>query len=63
MNLRHGLIAALLFFATAVSGPAPADESPRPATFSTLVTTELNIEGLTGDEPSAATTLPMTPEK
>jgi hypothetical protein len=40
MDLRHGLIAALLFFSTAVSGPAPADDGfSRPATFSTLITT------------------------
>ena len=50
MNTRHGLIAAILLFSSAVSAPAAADEFPRPATFSTLVTTDVNIEGLTGDD-------------
>jgi sugar lactone lactonase YvrE len=50
MSTRHGLIAAILPFLCAVSAPAAADEFPRPATFSTLVTTDVNIEGLTGDD-------------
>jgi sugar lactone lactonase YvrE len=48
MNTRHGLIAAVLLVSSTV--PALADEFPRPATFSTLVTTELAIEGLTADD-------------
>jgi sugar lactone lactonase YvrE len=49
MNTRRGALAAA--FLMLVSAPAAADDDfPRPATFSTLATTELNIEGLTGDD-------------
>jgi sugar lactone lactonase YvrE len=48
MNARHGLIAAVLLVSSTV--PAIADEFPRSVTFSTLVTTELAIEGMTGDD-------------
>jgi sugar lactone lactonase YvrE len=49
MNTWRGVLATV--FLILVSAPAAADDSfPRPATFSTLATTELNIEGLTGDD-------------
>ncbi|HKB39838.1 MAG TPA: hypothetical protein VKD72_25610, partial [Gemmataceae bacterium] len=50
MNTRHGLIAAVLLFSSAVPAAAVADEFPQPATFSTLVKTDVAIEGLTGDD-------------
>ncbi len=50
MNTRHGLIAAILPFLCAVSAPAAADEFPGTASFSTLITTPLAIEGMTGDD-------------
>jgi sugar lactone lactonase YvrE len=52
MNTSNSLIALSLLFSGALSIPAAADDDgfPRPATFTTLVTTDLNIEGLTGDD-------------
>jgi hypothetical protein len=51
MNTRNTLIALSLLCWGALSIPAAADDGfPRPATFTTLVTTDLNIEGLTGDD-------------
>ncbi|MDV6343962.1 SMP-30/gluconolactonase/LRE family protein [Nitrosomonas sp. Is37] len=50
MKTRNILIALPLLFWGALSIPAMADEFPRSATFSSLVTTDLNIEGLTGDD-------------
>jgi sugar lactone lactonase YvrE len=50
MNTRNDLIAAILFCSSAISASAMADEFPAPASFSTLVTTNVNIEGLTGDD-------------
>lgn len=49
MNSWLGLLAAVSVIL--VSVPAAAQDGfPRPATFSTLATTDLNIEGLTGDD-------------
>ncbi len=50
MNMRNTLIALSLLFAGAPSIAAMADEFPRSATFFTLVTTDVAIEGLTGDD-------------
>jgi hypothetical protein len=51
MNTRNTLIALSLLCWGALSIPAAADDGfPRPATFTTLVTTDFNIEGLTGDD-------------
>lgn len=50
MNTRNTLIVLPLLFWGALSIPAAADEFPGPVTFSTLVTTNVNIEGLTGDD-------------
>jgi sugar lactone lactonase YvrE len=52
MNTRITLIALSLLFSGALSIPAAADDGhhfPQEATFTTLVTTTLNIEGMTGD--------------
>ncbi len=52
MTARHNVIALSLLVSCAVSMPALADDGhqfPRGATFSTLITTPLPIEGLTSD--------------
>lgn len=52
MSTRNTLIALSLLFGGALSIPATADDGnafPQEATFTTLVKTTLNIEGLTGD--------------
>jgi SMP-30/gluconolaconase/LRE-like protein len=50
MNTRNTLIALSALFSGALSIPAAADEFPAPASFSTLITTPLAIEGMTGDD-------------
>lgn len=52
MNARNTVIALSLLFSAPVSLPAWADDDhpfPQGATFKTLITTPLNIEGMTGD--------------
>jgi sugar lactone lactonase YvrE len=52
MNARNTLIAVSLLLSNTISMPARADDErhfPQAATFSTLITTPHNIEGLTGD--------------
>ena len=52
MNTRNTLLALSLFFSGAIALPAWADDDhqfPQGASFTTLVKTTLNIEGLTGD--------------
>ena len=52
MNTRNTLLALTLFFSSAIALPAWADDDhhfPQSATFTTLVKTALNIEGMTGD--------------
>jgi sugar lactone lactonase YvrE len=50
MNAWRSVLAAVFFLSLTSALPAADDSFPQPATFSTLVTTELNIEGLTGDD-------------
>ena len=52
MNTRNTLLALTIFFSSAIALPAWADDDhhfPQSATFTTLVKTALNIEGMTGD--------------
>ena len=52
MNTRNTLLALSLFISSAIALPVWADDDhhfPQGATFTTLVKTTLNIEGLTGD--------------
>jgi len=52
MNTRNTLLALSLFFSNTIAVPAWADDGhhfPQGATFSTLITTTLPIEGMTGD--------------
>jgi len=53
MNARNTLLALSLIFSNTIAVPAWADDEhhfPQAATFTTLVKTTLNIEGLTGDK-------------
>ena len=50
MSTRITLIALSMLFSGALSIPAAADEFPGTASFSTLITTPLAIEGMTGDD-------------
>lgn len=52
MSTRNTLLALSLFFSSTIALPAWADDGhnfPQSASFSTLITTPLNIEGMTGD--------------